>query len=178
MKSKILLFAAAALFICSTSFAQEQGDMRAGIGVVLGTAAGFDDGGHKMGVGITPSFEYVFADAMSGNVSYDFYFKSDLTGGSITYSSFNIDYRYYFMTDDMEVYGLAGLGFVGLKSEVTGAGSVNSNATGLNLGAGANFGLSDSMGINVQVKYCTAQSAIGTDEKANIAINGGLIFKF
>ncbi|MDA0196923.1 MAG: hypothetical protein O2887_09945 [Bacteroidetes bacterium] len=53
---------------------------------------------------------------------------------------------------------------------IPGFGNVTSNNTGINLGAGAVFPLSDNMGVNAQLKY---QSNIG-----QLAINGGVVFTF
>lgn len=180
MKTKLLALALVALFAFSSAMAQDQGDMRGSIGLVIGTKTAIDDNGEtKMGLGITPAFEYVFADAMSGNLSYDFYFKSDITGASVQISSFNIDYRYYFVTGDTQVYGLAGLALMKAKTEITGLGSVSTSETGLNIGAGANFGLSDSMLLNVQAKYQTPKFADASgSENSNIALNAGVVFAF
>ncbi|MEO9967779.1 MAG: outer membrane beta-barrel protein [Reichenbachiella sp.] len=177
MKTKLLVLALVGIFAFSSVQAQEQGDMRASIGLALGSIAGIDtnNGEFKMGLGITPGFEYVFVDAMSANASYDFYFKTEENGGEYKYSSFNIDYRYYFMTDDLQVYGLAGLGFV--KVDLGAAGSASD--TGLNLGLGAIYPIADAVGIHAQLKYNTkkAQDFSG-DEKANLAINIGATFMF
>lgn len=180
MKTKLLALALVGLFAFSGAMAQEQGDMRGSIGLALGTKTAIDDNGNtKMGIGITPGFEYVFADAMSGSLSYDYYFKSDVTGASVRVSSFNIDYRYYFVTGDTQVYGLAGLALMSAKTEITGLGSVTTSETGLNIGAGANFGLSDSMLINLQAKYQTPKFADASgSESSNIALNAGIVFAF
>ncbi|MEP2024083.1 outer membrane beta-barrel protein, partial [Reichenbachiella sp.] len=122
---------------------------------------------------------YVFTDAMSANLSYDWYFKSSVDGGDFTLSSFNIDYRYYFMTGDTQVYGLAGIGFMKGKFEVDGGGSTSSTETGLNIGVGAIFPLSDALGINAQLKYQTPKfQNFSGDESANIAINAGVVYTF
>lgn len=180
MKTKLLALALVGLFSINGALAQEQGDMRGSLGLVLGTKAGIsDDGEFKMGFGITPAFEYVFTDAMSANASYDFYFKSSVDGGSFTLSSFNIDYRYYFMTDDVQVYGLAGIGFMKGKFKQDGGGSISNSETGLNIGVGAIFPLSDMLGFNAQLKYQTPKfQDITGEEGSNIAINAGVVYTF
>ena len=178
MKIKLLALALVGLFTINGAMAQEQGDMRASFGIALHPAAAIDtnNGEFKLGIGLTPAFEYVFADAMSANASYDYYFKTEEGGGSYAYSSFNIDYRYYFLTDDIQVYGLAGLGFVKVDLGSAGSGS----DTGLNIGAGMNYPLSDMLGVNAQVKYNTKKlgNPFTGEEKANIAFNLGLVYMF
>ncbi|MEO9804840.1 MAG: outer membrane beta-barrel protein [Reichenbachiella sp.] len=166
MKTKLLALALVSLFAVNGAMAQEQGDMRAGIGVVIGTKAGVDADGSKAGFGLSPSFEYVFADAISGAVSYDWYFKSTVGGTDINIASFNIDGRYYFVTGDTQVYGLAGIGII--RNEI---GPLSDSETGLNIGAGATFGLSDSMGINGQIKYQTPGDG-------QLVIGAGVVFMF
>lgn len=180
MKTKLLALALVGLFAFNGAMAQEQGDIRGSLGLVLGTKAGIsDEGEFKLGFGLTPAVEYVFTDAMSANASYDLYFKSSVDGGSFTLGSFNIDYRYYFMTDDMQLYGLVGVGFMSGKFKQDGGGTISSSETGLNIGAGAIFPLSDMLGFNAQVKYQTPKFAdISGEEGSNIAINAGIVYTF
>ncbi|SMD37870.1 Outer membrane protein beta-barrel domain-containing protein [Reichenbachiella faecimaris] len=170
MKTKLLALALVGLFAINGAMAQEQGDMRAGLGVVLGTKAGFDEDGEKLGFGLAPSFEYMITDAISGAVSYDWYFKSSVGGVDINISYLNIDGRYYFMTGDTQVYGLAGLGF-GMSKVSAGGGSVSDSEAGLNIGAGAVFPMSDALGINAQAKYQTAGDG-------QLAITAGVVYTF
>lgn len=170
MKTKLLALALVGLFAINGAMAQEQGDMRAGLGLVLGTKAGFDEGGEKLGIGLAPSFEYMITDVISGAVSYDWYFKSSVGSVDINVSYLNIDGRYYFMTDDVQVYGLAGLG-IGMSKVKVGGDSESDSETGLNLGAGANFPLSDALGLNAEAKYQTAG-------EGQLAIKAGVFFTF
>lgn len=178
MKTKLLVLALVGLFTLNSAIAQEQGDMRASFGLAFNTVSKVDtnNGDFKMGLGITPAFEYVFVDAMSANASYDFYFKTEENGAEYKFSSFNIDYRYYFLTDDIQVYGLAGFGF--LKVDYGAAGSASD--TGLNLGVGMNYPLSDMLAANAQLKYNTKKvgNAFTGEEKAIIAINLGVVYMF
>ncbi|WP_456459341.1 outer membrane beta-barrel protein [Reichenbachiella sp.] len=167
MKTKLLALALVGLFSINSAIAQEQGDFRAGLGIVLGTKAGVDDdGSSKMGFGLSPSIEYLITDVISGAASYDWYFKSDVGGTDVSISSFNIEGRYYFMTDDTQVYGVAGLGIVKAK-----IGDFSDSETGLNIGAGANFPLSDVLGANAELKYQTAGDG-------QLAIKAGVFYTF
>lgn len=137
----IILLATAAY----TVNAQQSRDVRGsgGIGYL------FDPGT----IGIGAGFEYVFQDAMSGNISIYSY-----DGSSI----FALDYRYYFVTGSTQVYANAGF------SSLTGA-------SGLNLGAGAIFPVQDRLGIGAAFKYELAKP--GTEA---IGLNGqvGIVYTF
>lgn len=153
---KLLLIAAVVCF-ATASFAQEQGDMR----VSAGMGQFFDPSTTGFGGG----FEYVFADAMSGNVSFYSY-----DGGSVI----AVDYRYYFMTDGTGVY--ANAGYTSFESE-----------GGLNIGAGAVFGISDNLGIGAALKYellkipevTVTATSITVEEKA-LGLNAqvGIVYTF
>lgn len=141
--------------------AQEQGAIRVNGGFVYGTEAGYDGGG----IGINLGGEYFVTDEISIAPSYDYFFKSEETffgqTVSVQIGSLNLDGRYYFMNEDIQVYGLAGLSFLSAKVKVPngfGAGgttTVTDNETGLNIGGGVVFPLSDGISINGQLKYQT-----------------------
>lgn len=142
----------AAMFAGFNASAQAQGDIRVTVAGLLGTESAIDDNGEaKMGFGLNVGGEYFVSDAISAGASYDMFFKSEVGGASVNYSSINIDGRYYF--GEM-FYGLAGLSLAKATSEFSGF-KVSANETGANIGAGAIFAMGDSAGINVQVKYNT-----------------------
>lgn len=167
MKFKGILVAAAAILISSASFAQEQGDIRASGALAFGTKAAADsDGEGTGGIGINLGAEYVFTDGISIAPSYSFFFEKN----NLKTSTINIDARYYFATDGTQVYGL--LGFASTKASVSVGGlTVSSTDSGLNVGAGAIFPLSDAIGIGLQGKYQTAG-------EGQIVLQGGLTFMF
>lgn len=170
------------LFTFSGAIAQEKGDIRAGLGLAFGTKAGVDESGTKGALGITPSVEYMFKENMSGAISYDIFFKSEVSvddglGGSVStslkLSSLNLDYRYYFMTGETQIYGIAGLAFITAKAELEFLGtpiSESNTETKLNLGIGGFFELSDNIGAIGQLKFQT-----GTEQ---VVLNAGLAYKF
>lgn len=147
-----LVFMLAALFVK----AQEQGEIRVGAGLVYGTKASFDfdDGGTKGGLGINIGGEYFFTDIISGAPSYTFFFKEEEGGASVRSSSFNLDGRYYF--SDGMFYGLFGLGFTAVKSDLGILGSRTNSETGLNLGGGVMLPVADAILFNGQLKYNTS----------------------
>ncbi|MDA0196924.1 MAG: hypothetical protein O2887_09940 [Bacteroidetes bacterium] len=113
MKTKFIVFALGTLFTINSSFGQSKGDFRPSLGLVFGTKAGIDEGGEKGQIGITPGIEYLFANSIGANVSYDYYFESKVEGSgsdlSIQFGSLNIDGRYYFVP---AIYGLVGIAFL------------------------------------------------------------------
>ena len=176
---KLLLTAALVAVLGFAATAQEQGDIRVGGGLALGTKAAVDENGTKAGLGINLGGEYFVTDIISIAPSYTFFFKSTIDqpdgfGGnfesSIRYGSFNIDGRYYF--SDGMFYGLAGLGIVSVKAEVSGFGAGSESEVGLNLGGGVMYPLSDTMFLNGQLKYNTADLGDGSQ----LVINAGVLF--
>lgn len=157
--------------------AQEQGDIRARVGLALGTKASADEdtGDVKAGLGINLGAEYMITDAISIAPSYTMFFKTEFTGGGeIKPSIFNIDARYYF--GESGIYGLAGLAMQAVKFEGGGFSQTN-NATTFNLGAGIELPISDNLNFNGQLKY------MGTDdeetfEDPQLVVNAGVSFKF
>ncbi|MEP1033697.1 outer membrane beta-barrel protein [Ekhidna sp.] len=162
------LFAAFVLFGFSAN-AQEQGDIRVGAGLAIGTKAGVDDdGSEKLGLGINVGGEYLITDVISLAPSYTFFFKSSVGGVDFSLSAINVDARYYF--GDSGVYGLAGFSSVKAKAE-SGGFSASTTEGGLNIGAGIMYPLSDNLFANGQVKYATPGDG-------QLVINAGIAFAF
>ena len=145
----------------------QQGKIRVGAGLAAGTEAAIDDdGSEQIGFGINIGGEYFITDAISVAPSYTFFFESevDVLGfeSSIRLNSLNIDGRYYFLQDNIEVYGLAGLSFASVNTTTTidlfgqpTTVEADGNETGLNIGGGVVLPLGDSFGLNGQIKYNT-----------------------
>ena len=160
---KLLLTATLVVAFGFAATAQEQGIIRASASLAYGTEV--------EEIGINIGGEYLITDVISGGVSYTSFFTPD----PVSFSSFNIDGRYYFLTDGPYVYGLFGFGIV--RSEVDidlgpfGGGSVSDSETGLNLGGGAIFPFSDNLGAQAQLKYNTAASG-------QLVLQGGVVYTF
>ncbi len=157
------LFAAFVLFGLSAN-AQEQGDIRVGAGLAYGTKAGIDASGSKGALGINFGAEYLITDAISIAPSYTIFFKSEVDLGAFGTAEFapkalNIDARYYFTENGL--YGLVGFTSIGDAS----------TESGLNIGAGIMYPLSDNLFANGQVKYQTPGDG-------QLVINAGVAFAF
>ncbi|GAB4229853.1 MAG: hypothetical protein Tsb0034_01600 [Ekhidna sp.] len=156
---KKLLLTTALVAIFGVANAQEQGLIRVSAGLAYGTEI------EEMGINF--GGEYLITDAISGGVSYTSFFVDD----PASFSSFNIDGRYYFLSDGPYVYGMAGVGIVKSKVDLGPFGSVSDSETGINLGAGALFPFSDNLGALTQIKYNTAGNG-------QLVLQGGLAYTF
>lgn len=184
---KLLLSLMVVFIAAGVSLAQEQGEIRLSAGLALGTEAGVDDdGGNKLGVGINLGGEYLITDVISAGINYTYFFKSSIGEGdlesSYRLSSFNIDGKYYFLTDNIQVYGLAGIAVMGIKIEYTDVDvdfttgemttvkrDFKDSETGLNIGGGVILPLTDVVGFNGQLKYQTP----GTGQ---LVLSAGIVY--
>lgn len=158
MKTKILLLALIGLFAFNTSQAQSQGDIRVNAGLInLFSPYGAD---YRIGFGV--GGEYLITDVIS--VSPSIYFTNK---DSNKLNIFSIDGRYYLMTDATQVYGVAGISFI--------SGDGGFSETGLALGAGAIFGVSDNFGINAELKY---QLNKPFNDALGMQANVGVVYTF
>lgn len=143
---KAMFILVAALFACSVN-AQEKGDMAAGLNLSYGTKSGFSN------FGIGAKFQYNLTDAFRIEPSATYFLKKD----NVNMWDINANVHYLFhIGDSFVVYPLAGLTFVGWKvsAEWEGIGaSVSETKFGANLGAGAQYWLTSSFGLNFEVKY-------------------------
>ncbi|WP_370089781.1 porin family protein [Ekhidna sp.] len=152
----------------------QEGEMRIGGGLALGTKAGVDESGSKAGIGINIGGEYFASDVISIAPSFTYFFPSSVTifGTEVKTqaSSINLDGRYYFGDSDVQLYGLAGIG-IGLASAKANGQSDSDSKVGLNLGLGLNYPLGDGMFFNGQAKYNTPFEQLVLN--AGIAFNIG-----
>jgi len=159
MKLKTTLLGFVLVLFSLTSFAQSQGDVRAGAG--FGYA--FSPLGGDATLGFGANFEYIFKSAMSGSLEYYSYTKD-----SQTVNVLGIDYRYYFVTDDTQVYGSAGI--TSLGGDVDGT-------VGLSLGAGAIFPLSGNLGASAALNYNLAKPD-GAQDPFGFNMKAGVVYTF
>ncbi|MEQ6166711.1 MULTISPECIES: porin family protein [unclassified Ekhidna] len=168
---KLLFTVALVTLVAFTTTAQDQGEMRIGGGLALGTKAAIDEGGSKAGIGINVGGEYFVTDIISIAPSFTYFFPSSVEffGQELKSqaSSLNIDGRYYFGDSDMQLYGLAGIG-VGFASAEANGEKASDSKVGLNIGGGLNYPLSDGMFLNGQIKYNTPYE--------QLVINAGVLF--
>lgn len=139
---KAMFILVAALVACSVN-AQEKGDMAAGLNLSYGTKDGFSN------FGIGAKFQYNLTDAFRIEPSATYFLKKD----NVNMWDINANVHYLFhIGDSFVLYPLAGLTFVGWKVSWEGA-SVSETKFGANLGAGAQYWLTSSFGLNFEAKY-------------------------
>lgn len=186
MKKIILLVVVLMAFIGqSTLWAQEQGKIRAGLGLSMGTKAALDSdtGESKLGFGITVGGDYFITDAIVIAPNFTFFFKSSvqITGFDFSQkvSNLDIDGKYYFLNDAVGVYGLFGLslGFSTVEGVIDLSGfqpipfDESDSMFGVNIGGGADYYLSDKVFLNAQLKWNTPLEQLAINIGAGFNIN-------
>lgn len=152
---KIILVAIVFITGLSVAKSQDQGDIKVNGGLAFGTEAGYDGGG----IGLNIGAEYFISDIISAAPSYTYFFEDSEGPFSARFSAINLDGRYYFLTDEIQVYGLLGLSIlsINIKGPVFFGQdiSVSDSETGLNVGGGILYPIDDKLGLNGQIKYQT-----------------------
>lgn len=145
---KKVMFMLIATFIACSANAQEKGDMAAGVNLSYGTKNGFSN------FGIGAKFQYSFTDNFRIEPSATYFLKKDFV--SMWDINANVHYLFH-VADKFTVYPLAGFAFVGWKADIgdiTGyEASASETKFGFNLGGGAQYWLSASLGLNLEIKY-------------------------
>lgn len=140
---KFLLIALMAVMGMSVQAQSVKGDMVAGVNVAYGTKDGFSN------FGIGAKFQYNFTDALRIEPSATYFFEKDYT----KMWDVNVNLHYLFnVADKLSLYPLAGVSLVGVKAEFLGA-SASESKFGANLGAGAQYWLTESFALNFEAKY-------------------------
>lgn len=156
---------------------QEQSKFRVGAGLVFGTKAGIaDDGSESGGMGINVGGEYFFTERIAAAPSFTYFLKSSNENMSVRVSSLNLDGRYYFGNEgNISFYGLAGVSVAFAKVSYDygdyGKGSVSDNETGLNVGGGLVYPLTEKYSLNAQVKYNTPLKQIALQAGVTFPLN-------
>lgn len=117
----------------STSHSYAQNDLS----ITAGAAYGLEVEAPGIQVGAV----YGFTDNLRGAADISFYFPDSPNNGDYTFWELNINAHYLFISKETtNFYGLAGLNYATQK--ISGGGmSISSSEAGLNIGAGAEFGV-------------------------------------
>jgi len=142
--------------ISVSAYSQQTGDIAGGVSIRLGLY----DGEITPNFGIGPRFQYNASDPIRLDGSFTFFFpkKFDIMGMSTTTSMWNLDMNVHFlypMSDNLNLYPLAGLAIVGIGAKVEMLGLSNSNSktyVGANFGGGIDLKLSDTFSLNSELK--------------------------
>ena len=106
----------------------------------------------NLGLGVKGQYEFI--DNVRGEASFNYYLKQD----NVSMWELNANVHYLFrITDEVTLYPLSGLTMLTAKVESANFGGIKSSASdtniGLNLGAGIEYPLSDSVKLNGEIKY-------------------------
>ena len=129
-------------------FAQEKGDMAAGLNLSYGTKSGFSN------FGIGAKFQYNILDNLRIEPSATYFLKKDF----INMWDINANVHYLFaLGESFRLYPLAGVSLVGIKWDYDlgdwGDASTSESKFGFNLGAGAEYLLTEKFALNFEIKY-------------------------
>lgn len=126
--------------------------LRAGAGLVYATEIG--------NIGLNFNGAYAITEEWEASLGFSHIFEKDY----LSYNILDLDAHYVFYQHDekLNVYGLAGLGFTFWKATIpamnfgmysTPEASATGTETGLNLGIGANYKLSDKLNLAPEIRY-------------------------
>ena len=144
---KKIMMIAALMLMSIGAFAQE-GKM------AIGAQLGFASYDNYSPLGIGGKFQYEFVNNFRGEASFNYYLKKD----NVSMWELNANVHYLFhITDQVTLYPLAGLTMLTAKVESADFGGIKTSASdtniGLNLGAGIEYPLSDTVKLNGEIKY-------------------------
>ncbi len=139
---KKLLMLACALIVSAAMFAQ-QGDKSVGINIKYGL-----DDPKSTGFGIKG--QYGITDPIRIEGSFNYFLKKDY----LTMLDVNVNLHYVFTFGEFGVYPLAGVTLQNARvSGVPGGGSHSESKFGLNLGAGAEYPITEKIKVNLEFTY-------------------------
>ncbi|MBA5630402.1 outer membrane protein [Moheibacter lacus] len=129
---------------------QAQEDIR------IGALVGYGSEIESFGVGVNAEFPVM--KNLTVSPSFVFYLPKDDDFIKTNVFEFNANANYYFLTTDaLGVYGLAGVNYSHVKTDIDfgilGDGSTSEGKVGLNIGAGTNFNLGGRILPFAEVKY-------------------------
>lgn len=132
----------AAFMLMSIGAFAQAGKM--GVGVHVGYA-GFGNSYNPFGVGA--KFQYEFVENVRGELAGDFWFPKDKFG----VWDANLNFQYLIpVAEDIKIYPVAGVTLLGGHGD---EGKDMDTRVGFNVGAGAEYYLSENMKLNLDVKY-------------------------
>lgn len=135
----VVVMALSAAFL----FAQEKGDMGAGVNLSYGTKDGFSN------FGIGAKYQYNILDNLRIEPSANYFLKKDY----VSMWDINANMHYLFsLGESFRLYPLAGVALVGVKVG-EGEYSASDSKFGFNIGGGAEYLLTEQFALNLEIKY-------------------------
>lgn len=143
---KKVLFLLAAVLCFSVANAQK-GQMAAGVNLNFGLA--YEVGSYN-NIGLGAKFQYSLSDHFRLEPAFTYYLKKDNL--SMWDLMVNCHYLFPLAQDRLNLYPIAGLGVLGAKASALGY-SASTTKFGINLGGGAEYKISQSIALGVELKY-------------------------
>lgn len=127
------------------------------VGGALGTKSAITTSGDGMGFGVNALVLVGITEKIDVEAGFDYFFPSKVDmpffgEWKMNLMALNVNGRYNFTEGKAVVYGLVGLNYSIMKVDV-GFGSASDSKMGLNIGAGADYKLTDNIGLYGQVGY-------------------------
>ncbi|GAP73166.1 hypothetical protein SAMD00024442_65_1 [Candidatus Symbiothrix dinenymphae] len=141
--------------VCGVSVSAQKGEMAVGLNFGLGTS-------EMHGIAVGAKFNYGVTDHFRVSPSFNYFL------GNSIFSAWevNADFHYLFnATEKFAIYPLAGISYAGWDQTIpsisvggytAGGGSASTGVFGVNLGAGADFSLTDAIAIGLEARYNVA----------------------
>lgn len=144
--------------------AQSKGEMAAGLNLAYGTSDGINN------LGIGAKFQYNFTDALRIEPSANYFFRNNFI--SLWEANVNAHWIFKFVDDKLGVYPIAGVTVLGYKASYLGYSTPTYTRFGANVGAGAQYWITDHIGVNADIKY----SIVADIDRPVFAV--GAVYKF
>lgn len=166
MKKLFLAVMAMVGFACGAQ-AQEAGDMSVGLN---GNYRMWDKASDANNFGLGAKFRYNITAPIRLEANFNYTFAKE----KVTAMDYTINGHYLFpIGEKFVVYPTVGIGFANLSFDVDGMDSINEFMW--QAGAGAEYEITDVIGINVEFKY---NSAGGDIDDTWFMLNAGVTYKF
>ncbi|GHV23158.1 hypothetical protein FACS1894174_08690 [Bacteroidia bacterium] len=160
--------------------AQEKGDMAAGGNLVVGSGDSFTN----FGIGGKFQYNVTTPIRLEGSFTYFLPKKQGISGiaeSSVSMWDLSVNAHYLFsVAEKVKVYPLAGLGILGTSASAevdfgeygSYGGSASTSEFGFNIGGGIDYGLTDKLILNAELKY-----KLGSTWD-RLLISAGLAYRF
>lgn len=158
---KILVFLVCLCACIATSYAQ-QGESALGVNLNYGNDTNF-------GLGV--KYRYNLSDHVRIEPAFNYYFKHDY----VSMWDLNANFHYLCpVAENVTVYPLAGIGYANATAHLKDWGLDNESdgKITVNLGAGADFQVSSSVKLNLELKYQII------DDFNQLVLSAGVVFAF
>ena len=173
---KVILMMVVVVFCAATANAQLS------VGASLGTQVDTEDD-NTVGFGVGINAEYLIVPNFGLGVNFGYYIMDREKDGGVTSTAylmpFTLTGKYYFLTEKFRPYVGADMGLYTIGLRVSGSSlSINYSDTNFGFGpvAGFQFGLSDNLAFDVNLKY--SHILADGESVGLVGLNAGIVYRF